>query len=168
MKYANIKFVFVEEEDAEVRIEFASDNTYWSAIGTLCMQITDKSQPTMHLGAYNLGIDERIIKGIFLHEFGHVLGCIHEHQHPEVEIFWNEQKVLDYYLETNGWDENKTRHNVLNKLPKEDLSNSEYDPESIMHYFFPSELTTNKTVFKINTTLSQKDKDFISFCYPFK
>lgn len=167
MKYANIKFVFVENEDAEVRIEFDSDNTYWSAIGTLCRQNKDQSQATMHLGAFNLGIDEGIIKGVFLHEFGHVLGCIHEHQHPVITFNWDEEKVIEYYAKEHNWDEAKTRHNILNKLPTEDLTNSDYDSDSIMHYFFPSELTSDNSTFSLNTTLSQKDIDFISFCYSF-
>lgn len=166
-KFANIHFDFVENEDADVRIYFGSDNIFWSRIGTLCRHVIDQKDPAMHLGAYNIGHDEQIIRGVFLHEFGHVLGCIHEHQHPDVSIPWVEQKVIEYFRETENWDENKTRHNVLNKLPDEDLSNSEYDPNSIMHYFFPSELTEDKREFKLNTSLSQKDRDFISFCYPF-
>lgn len=166
MLYANIRFVFVEMEYADVRIEFTSDNSYWSQVGTLCRNVKNQDEPTMHLGAANLGINEEEIKGTFLHEFGHVLGCIHEHQHPDFSDIWDEDKVLNYFSNL-GWDENKIRHNVINKLPSCDLTNSNYDPDSIMHYFFPSELSVHNTVFKLNTTLSQKDKDFIMFCYPF-
>lgn len=166
MEYANVKFSYVEDGDAEIRIEFASDNSYWSQIGTSCKTITYPSQPTMHLGFSDLSIGEDVIYGTILHEFGHALGCIHEHQQTNATIKWDKKKVLDYYAKV-GWDEAITNHNILDKFPDKDLSNSDYDQDSIMHYFFPSELTEDGKGSKMNFALSQKDKDFIKFCYPF-
>lgn len=34
---------------------------------------------------------------VVLHEFGHALGAIHEHQHPEAAIPWDKPKVYEYY-----------------------------------------------------------------------
>lgn len=166
MTYANVKFRYVEDDDAEIRIEFATDNSYWSQIGTLCKTITDPSQATMHLGFSDLSIGDDVIYGTILHEFGHALGCIHEHQQTNATINWDKQKVFDYYAKV-GWDEAKTNYNILNKFPNEALSNSDYDQDSIMHYFFPSELTVDGKGSKMNFALSQKDKDFMKFCYPY-
>jgi hypothetical protein len=34
---------------------------------------------------------------VVLHEFGHALGAIHEHQHPAAGIPWDKPKVYEYY-----------------------------------------------------------------------
>jgi serralysin len=31
---------------------------------------------------------------VVLHEFGHALGCPHEHQHPEYDIDWNREMCM--------------------------------------------------------------------------
>ena len=31
---------------------------------------------------------------VVLHEFGHALGCIHEHQAPAGGILWDQQRVM--------------------------------------------------------------------------
>jgi hypothetical protein len=166
MEYANVVFSFVEDDNAEIRIEFASDNTYWSQIGTLCKIVADPNQPTMHLGFSGLSIGDDVIYGTILHEFGHALGCIHEHQHPTAGIRWNEKEIIDDFIKY-GWDEEKIRHNVLNTFPQDDISNSEYDRDSIMHYFFPAKYNLDGIEFQQNIVLSQKDKDFMKFCYPY-
>ena len=167
MKYANVVFSFVEDDNAEIRIEFAADNAYWSQIGTLCKEVTDPNQPTMHLGFSSLSIGDDVIYGTILHEFGHSLGCIHEHQHLDAKIRWNEQAIIDDYFHNYGWDEAKTRHNILTTLPKSDISNYAYDKDSIMHYAFPAKYNLDNTEYSQNLVLSQNDKDFMKFCYPY-
>lgn len=56
-----------------------------SAIGTDARLPCYKERQTMNLG----WVDERTI----LHETGHALGLVHEHQHPEGKIDWDMQKV---------------------------------------------------------------------------
>lgn len=166
MEHANVKFEFVTDSDAEIRIEFNNLDINQSQIGTSCRRIVDQSQPTMLLGFSNSSISDDLIYGTILHEFGHALGCIHEHQHPAAGIRWNEKEIIEDYKKYN-WDEEKTRHNVLNNFPQEDISNYEYDSDSIMHYFFPAKYNLDGIEYSQNIVLSQKDKDFMKFCYPY-
>ena len=166
MEYANVIFHFINDGEAEIRIEFNDIDINQSYIGTSCRTIVDQLQPTMLLGFSNPSIGDDLIYGTILHEFGHALGCIHEHQHPTAGIRWNEKEIIEDFKKY-GWDEEKTRHNVLNTFPQDDISNSEYDRDSIMHYFFPAKYNLDGIEYSQNIVLSQKDKDFMKFCYPF-
>ena len=83
--YANIIFHKTDSQDALIRISFDTDKAAgsWSYVGQECL-----SQPTAS-ATMNLGwIDDKSStlsdsdKGTILHEFGHVLGLMHEHQSP--------------------------------------------------------------------------------------
>ncbi|KAH7142228.1 hypothetical protein EDB81DRAFT_899876 [Dactylonectria macrodidyma] len=63
------------------------------------------------------------------HEFGHALGCHHEHQSPAAGIPWNEAAVLEYYKRTNGWDEAMFRHSLLVKYPASETKFSAFDED---------------------------------------
>jgi len=55
----------------------------WSHIGTEANEIEPR-QPTMNLGWLS-GLTDAVSdteRGVILHEFGHVLGLLHEHQSP--------------------------------------------------------------------------------------
>lgn len=58
-------------------------------------------------------------------------------------------------------------------LPKGSVTNSKWDPLSIMHYGFPNYLISGPTHFAIkgvqsNNVLSQLDKEWIKRAYPKK
>jgi len=83
MTYANIKFSYSLEKGATIRISFDSSNGSWSYVGTDIKSI-DPEDPTMNLGWIDatspaISASDR---GTILHEFGHVLGLLHEHQSP--------------------------------------------------------------------------------------
>lgn len=103
---------------------------------------------------------------MIIHEFGHALGCIHEHQSPASSICWNEQAVIDYFRNTQGRDEPTIRFNVLEKESPIGANFSAFDRNSIKVYFFPPQLTCDGTGTPINRTLSQMDKEFIQRMYP--
>src|SRR5690242_2156604 len=78
LESANVHFEQVnDDEEAEVRTSFARAG-HWSSIGTDALTV-EKPQPTMNLQLTELS-DEEAIRRASLHEFGHVLGCLHEHQ----------------------------------------------------------------------------------------
>jgi ATP-dependent Zn protease len=101
-----------------------------------------------------------------IHEFGHVLGMIHEHQNPYGQtIKWDEKKVLEWAKETQGWSEQTTRDNIINKYDKNSINGSSFDPLSIMLYFFPASLTLNNIGTKQNFRLSEQDVLWIDKIY---
>ncbi len=151
---ANLRFDFNNSANAEIRIAFDSNDGAWSYIGTDCRSIP-LDQPTMNLGFLD--------GGTAAHEFGHAIGLAHEHQNPRGGIQWNEPVVIQELAKSpNFWDEQTTRHNVLLKYSVDQINGTDFDPDSIMLYFFPASWTLNGIATKANEVLSTIDKQFIA------
>ena len=126
----------------------------WSYVGTDCRGIP-VNQPTMNLGFLD--------GGTTAHEFGHAIGLAHEHQNPRGGIQWNEQVVIQELAKSpNFWDEETARHNVIRKYSIDQINGTDFDPDSIMLYFFPASWTLNGIATKANEVLSTIDKQFIA------
>lgn len=90
-RYANIKFVFGSDPASEVRISFLQPGS-WSYIGTDVLTIP-RNQPTMNFGWLKSSTPNDEYSRVVIHEFGHAIGCIHEHQNPATNIPWNKEAV---------------------------------------------------------------------------
>ena len=102
-----------------------------------------------------------------MHEFGHMLGMVHEHQNPRGKsIQWDDAKVYEWAKATQGWSDQMTDINILDKYDVNSLNGSEFDPLSIMLYFFPASLTLNHVGTHQNLRLSGEDVLWISKMYP--
>ena len=151
---ANLKFDFNDAPDAEIRIAFDANDGAWSYIGTDCRSIP-RNEATMNLGFLD--------GGTAAHEFGHAIGLAHEHQNPAGGIQWNEAVVIrEMAGSPNFWDEQTTRHNILQRYSVDQVNATEFDPQSIMLYFFPAEWTTNGIGTEANEVLSAMDRQFIA------
>ncbi len=166
-RYANIKFSFVDEsQPAEVRISFAKDGTSWSAVGRESTLIPF-GLPSMNFGWFDDDTSETELSRVVIHEFGHALGLIHEHQSPVAGIPWNKPKVYeDYGKMTPPWDRAKVDSQLFAKYGTNNTNFSQFDPLSIMEYFVPAEHTLDGKGIPGNTTLSAMDKQFIAQWYP--
>ena len=154
MEHANLHFEFNDAPDAEIRIAFNTNDGAWSYIGTDTANIP-QNQPTMNLGFLD--------GGTAAHEFGHTIGLAHEHQNPAGGIEWNEEVVIhDLSGPPNFWNEAQIRHNVLDKYSVDQIRGTEFDPDSIMLYFFPDSWVKNGKGTKANEVLSDLDKAFIA------
>lgn len=144
-------------EQAQIRISFDSNGGAWSLLGTDCLQ--NKTGPTMNFGWLDVAT--------VIHEFGHALGMIHEHQNPQSNpIKWDEQKVLSWAAATQGWNKEITERNILDRYSFDQINGSVFDPLSIMLYFFPGSLTLNNTGTHQNLRLSGLDVQFLNQMYP--
>jgi serralysin len=161
--YANIHFDFPSSGQGDIRISFTQDIGSYSYIGTDC-KLINSPNPTMNLDI-NRFTEQWYIKACVLHEFGHALGCIHEHQPPAVAIDWNKPEVYRYYQQQN-WPPEKVNRNIFQKYDNQDITNSNYDPTSIMHYPIDQALLLTGTGINWNYELSQIDIDFIQLQYP--
>ena len=166
--FANVKFIFGNFPNADIRISFDLSDGSWSYVGSQAKQITSQNEATMNFGWLLPNTEESEYRRVVLHEFGHSLGCIHEHQSPIARIPWDKNKVIEYYKRTQGWSAEEVQQQVLNRDNSSETQFTEFDPTSIMEYPVDKRLTTNGFEIGMNTTLSAMDKDFISRIYPKK
>lgn len=115
----------------------------------------------------NLGWQD---EGVVLHEFGHALGLMHEHQNPDGGIQWNKPAVYaDLKGSPNFWDEATIDHDMFDTYAKDQINGTSLDKKSIMLYAIPMSWTTNGFGSQPNEKLSETDKNFAhNQCnYPF-
>lgn len=160
--YANIQFEFSLDKDAEVRVAFREGDGNWAYIGTDCMKVT-LDEPTMNFAF--LDPPEASV----LHEFGHVLGLRHEHNHPK-GVKWSKQSVYKSMSgPPNHWDKATTDANMFTKWATSTFPvQKPFDPISIMAYQMPKEWMAQDIDFGHKDSLSAVDKDFIERLYPFE
>jgi len=166
-EYANIKFELVTSGEADIRINIDDSNASWSYLGT-DTKFIDQDAPTMNFGWFYEDTLESEIRRTTLHEFGHALGAIHEHQSPAASILWDEEFVIKYYASEFGWSESQTRSDFFDTYSQLEITNSEYDPDSIMHYSIDNSFTLDDFSVGLNYDLSELDKRFIGETYPFE
>lgn len=157
-RYANLHFEFVDSGDSEVRVKFDPNGGSWSYVGTDALGIP-KTQETM-----NLGFSERRAT---LHEFGHLLGLIEEHQNPNANIRWNRERVVkELSGPPNFWDRQTIEDQVFRKTPADQLpAYREFDPKSVMNMQFSADWTGGVALGG-GQELSESDKAFIAKLYP--
>jgi hypothetical protein len=104
---------------------------------------------------------------VVLHEFGHALGCLHEHQSPKFTRKWNTAAVMRYFEgPPNYWTPDEIRYNVLEKHSPKGIAATRFDPKSIMLYEFDAALFADGLgPTNTNTSLSPLDIQMIQSMY---
>jgi hypothetical protein len=167
---AKVTFAFltdpaVDPKTADIRIAFMPGKGSWSYLGTQCRNI-DKDKPTMNYGWLDDNSSDDEVRSVVLHEFGHALGLIHEHQNPKDAIKWNRAAVIASLSgPPNNWDEAKIEHNMFKKYDKDAVIATGVDKDSIMMYQVPVSWTQDGFSADFNETLSPKDKELIKSIY---
>lgn len=169
-KYAKVTIKFVTRAPAEVRISFYADDGSWSAVGRDALNTSyfPPHQPTMNFGWVRDDSDPTEDRAVILHEFGHALGCIHEHQSPTFDRKWDKAAVYKYFQgPPNYWDKAAIDSNVLQKYSPKGILATAFDAKSIMLYAFDAQLFSDgKGPTNENTNLSTQDRGMIRKMYP--
>src|SRR5215213_3166208 len=165
-EYANIRFAFVAEGDAEIRVAFVSGDASWSAVGTDALYFP-KQAPTMNFGWLTPESSDEEVRAIVLHEFGHALGLIHEHQNPEAAIQGNEAAVIsDLSQPPNNVTIEQIQHNVIGRYDSARSAVTSIDVDSIMRSPIPASWTHGTFSSDFYDDLSPTDKEFFRALYP--
>jgi hypothetical protein len=157
-----ITFDFDNEWDGNFRenqivISFEQKGA-WSYVGTGINSLSN-AEPTMNFGWFDVAT--------VIHEFCHALGMIHEHQNPYgTEIDWNKPELYQWAQDTQGWDEEQTNTQIIDKYNQNDINGSAFDPCSVMLYFYPAYLTNNNVGTSQNLRMSPVDMEWLANQYP--
>jgi serralysin len=155
-KYANLQFEANDSFNAEIRVSLNPAGGTWSYIGTDALSIP-ATQPTMNLGW--------IEEGAVLHEFGHVLGLIHENQNPNANLPWNKEVVYrEMTGPPNNWSKLAVEHNIFEMY--EGIEYRDFDPDTIMMYVYSSAWFTDGRSRGGKKVLSESDRRFARRLYP--
>jgi serralysin len=165
-KLANLTLDFRTSGPTDIRIAFKQGNGSWSYLGRICRKIPEP-QPTMNYGWLTPTSPDDEVRRVVLHEFGHALGLIHEHQNPKNGIDWNSDAVIaDLGGPPNNWDRATIEENIFKKYPKDSVNATDVDRLSIMMYPIPKAWTKDGFSAGLNAELSATDKTFIADNYP--
>jgi serralysin len=163
-KHCCIKFRFGNFADPDITISFLYQGS-WSYIGTY----SRKMRPSMNFGWLTDNSPQEEYNRVVLHEFGHALGYLHEHQNPNGNIQWDKEKVYNYYMRPpNNWDKPAVDRNILMRYTVNQVNATAFDPKSIMLYAIPASLTLDGYSTSANTALSEMDKKNVGELYPQK
>jgi hypothetical protein len=155
-KFLGIKFVFTPKIDiSDIGVTFSSAHDNQSLIGT-------DAQNNKNISTMNFKI---ISIGTILHEFGHSLGLLHEHQSPNSEIKWNYPCVC-LAFKIQKIPPEQICKNIFDDISANDVYVTEFDPLSIMLYYFEPAFTTDCKGTSQNTRLSKVDVLTLAKYYP--
>lgn len=152
---------------ADIRIAFDPAGGSWSYVGTDAEKYVKKGLPTMNLGWAAETTSEKSFASVVLHEFGHAIGLLHEHNHPLANLKWKKDVVYaDLGGPPNNWSKKTVDFNVFESYPTDRVVMSpNVDLVSIMIYTIPSRWLDGQPGIMPSDHLSKGDIKFIRQLY---
>lgn len=164
---ARLSLAFVRPgAEAMIRISFRYQGS-WSVLGTTCLSVEPAERATMNFGWLTPQSSDEALRRVVLHEFGHALGLVHEHQHPEGGIQWKKDLIYQELMgPPNYWSKETIDRNLFAPYSSQETTFGRFDPESIMMYPVKKSWTLDGFSAGLNAGLSELDQEFIHRQYP--
>lgn len=163
-EFANVEFVY-DSTSPIVRVAFGAGG-YWSYMGTDVLGIPAGEQ-TMNLEGFTSQTSEEEFYRVVCHEFGHTIGCPHEHMRPELVAKLDPRKTKAYFRQTQGWSATEVEQQVLTPVSEKSLFGTEHaDADSIMCYQLPGSITKDGQPIAGGDRINANDAAFIATIYP--
>ena len=97
LEHVNLTFEWISEGESDIRSYLTTGDGSWSYIGTGALKIP-QNKPTMQFGWLSEDTSDVELNRVVIHELGHMLGFIHEHQNPKDNpIIWDKAEVYRRY-----------------------------------------------------------------------
>ena len=180
---ASVEWVFDQPNMKHIRIKFGPGGS-WSKLGSYALKVTNQNEPTMYLNLKTSSGTQRVV----LHEFGHALGLMHEHLHPNTGFVFRTSRVFRSMVGSGWCSDNSGNYSgdieCLEKIEQQitiplDKSyrcpgSPNFDPKSIMMYPILDGWLFDNKKFNWSNVLSDEDKrcvkslysDSLSLCRP--
>ncbi|KAG6916246.1 hypothetical protein DXG01_007743 [Tephrocybe rancida] len=169
------------DESAMIRIGFDPDAGTWSTVGMRAVDIP-MHEPTMNFAwIRDSPVVSTFDRGTILHEWGHALGLVHEHQRASPRLL---DRIYPYLDSTQHVSIELIKSQVLDVYNNEDVSNhAAFDEKSVMrcvprfimsHFrgltqvrrcFMPGAFNAQNVEVMPNSELSELDKAAITIAY---
>ena len=172
MKIANewtqgldVSFRVTTSEPADIRVSVTGGLA--SRIGREALSVADE-EPTMHLGGLLTAADSTERRAFILHEFGHALGALHEHQRQVAKLTWNTDFVYQYYLDKYRMGRDEVNRHVIGPFmqdPAELVESKDFDPKSVMMYPVLEKFTKEGFVQPWNANITGWDRRIMESLY---
>jgi hypothetical protein len=138
---------------------------YYSYLGPDILHIPANRQ-TMNLERFTMSTPESEYKRVVRHEFGHTLGFPHEHMRREIVQRIDPAKAVAYFRDTQRWDAQTVREQVLTPLDEASLMATPADQTSIMAYSLPASICKDNKPIIGGTDINESDFAFAGKIYP--
>lgn len=163
-EFANVEF-YHDSNSPLVRIGFNRGDGHWSYLGSDILGIP-ANERTMNL-ELSMRDSDAEFERVVVHEFGHTIGCPHEHMRSELVARLDRKKTIRYFQQTQGWSASDVEQQVLTPLSEKSLFGTEHaDAESIMCYQLPGEITKDGKPIRGGDRINANDAAFIATIYP--
>ena len=164
-KHGNILFEAEDYEKAMVRIMFAFGPANFTYIGNDILKV-DSGDFTMQLDQSIFGKNRSQLRKVVLHQFGHVLGMVHEFNPPGQGALWDKAEVSKDFRKA-GWSANDIQLNLFGLYTHRITNGWFFDRASIMHLSIALRHLNGGTPAFYNDNISEGDIAWIASRYPF-